>query len=49
MHIPVKKHDEKTDGRVCRKKVSLKGEIYGILYVKLGVAFGDPLRRLVDR
>ena len=31
------------------KKALQKGRNYGILYVKLGAALGDPLRRLADR
>ena len=48
MHFFVKRRGEKTDVKVCQKKVLQKGRNYGILYVKLGAALGDPLRGLVD-
>ena len=48
MHFSNKKARRKDRLKKSVKKVLQKGKIYGILYVKLGAALGDPLRGLAD-
>ena len=48
VHFSCKKAGRKDRRKSLSKKVLKKRQIYGILYMKLGAALGDPLRGLAD-